>query len=212
MNIIHKLLILLAVLSFSPTIPAAHLVGDTQNKSQGPALIKALQQGGYIVYFRHSATQKTGEKYVPPDQLKNCDIQRNLSPEGIDQSIKIGQVIKAEGIPFGDVYSSPYCRCRDTAQNIFGKSTATDSLYFAIHLDVEGRAAVTNALRDMLAAMPASGTNNAIVSHTANLKEAVNIWPKREGEAHIFKPDGQGEFSYIGRILPEEWAQWSLRN
>jgi hypothetical protein len=34
----------------------------------------------------------------------------------------------------GDVYSSPYCRCVDSAHNIFGKAQKSPALHFAIHL------------------------------------------------------------------------------
>jgi hypothetical protein len=46
-----------------------------------------------------------------------------------------------------------------------------------------------------------------MVSHTANLQEAVGIWPKPEGVAHVFKPTGDGNFSYVGMVMPEVWAQ-----
>ena len=82
-----------------------------------------------------------------------------------------------------------------------------DVLYFAIHADKSRREAQTAQLRDMLATAPKAGTNTALVSHTANLQEAAGIWPKLEGGAPIFKPEGGGKFSYVGMLQPDEWAQ-----
>jgi len=54
-----------------------------------------------------------------------------------------------------------------------------------------------------LAATPATGTNTVIVGHTSNLKEAAGIWPKKEGGAVVFHPDGNGGFAFVGTIDPD---------
>jgi phosphohistidine phosphatase SixA len=159
------------------------------------------------MYFRHGLTSKTGEKDVDAKDMSNCAIQRNLSEEGQAQTKAIGTAVAKHQIPAGDVYSSPYCRCIDTATNIFGKAEKSDVLHFAIHVQKAEREALTSKLLDMLAVPPKVGTNTAMVSHTANLKEAVGVWPKVEGEAHIFKPEGNGKFSYVGMLGPDEWGQ-----
>jgi phosphohistidine phosphatase SixA len=186
---------------------AAQLVGDTVSKLSGPALIDELKKGGHVIYFRHGATSNFGEKDVEDKDIENCAIQRNLSAEGQEQTKAIGEVFKKLQIPVDEVYSSPYCRCLDTARNIFGKVKISKALHFAIHLQTTDRANVTMQLLDLLTTMPPQGTNTAVVSHTANLQEAVGIWPKPEGVAHIFKPIGEGQFSYVGMMLPEEWQQ-----
>ena len=114
---------------------------------------------------------------------------------------------KQHQIPVGKTYSSPYCRCLDTAKNIFGKAETSDALHFALHLPKSKRGVSAKQLRVMLATPPKAGTNTAMVSHTGNLKEAVNIWPKKEGEAHIFKPEGNDTFSYVGMMSPDAWTK-----
>jgi phosphohistidine phosphatase SixA len=198
---------LLFLLSTPGLLLAAQLVGDTTPKLSGQALINALQKGGYVIYFRHGLTSDIGEKDVEDKNLDNCAIQRNLSKEGQDQTRAIGAAFRKLRIPVGEVYTSPYCRCVDTAKNIFGKGQKSRALHFAIHLDNAERAAVTMQLLDLLGAVPQAGSNTALVSHTANLQEAVGIWPKPEGVAHIFKPEGDGHFSYAGVMLPEVWTQ-----
>jgi phosphohistidine phosphatase SixA len=198
---------LLWTLSMPGGLLAGQLVGDTAPKLQGQELINALKQGGYVIYFRHGLTGKTGETDVAAQDLSNCAIQRNLSEEGQAQTKAIGAGVAKHQISVGAIYSSPYCRAMDTAKNIFGKEVEkSDVLHFAIHVDKAGRAELSAKLRDMLATLPQAGTNTALVSHTANLKEAVDIWPKPEGVAHVFKPEGNGNFSYVGMLLPEEWS------
>jgi phosphohistidine phosphatase SixA len=186
-------------------LSAGQLVGDGAPKLSGPALVKELQKGGYIIYFRHGITANLGEKDVADSDLLECGRQRNLSDAGQAQTKEIGTAFRTLKIPVGEVYASPYCRCLDTARNIFGKGTKSRALHFAIHLRHSDRAKVTDELLDLLATTPPPGTNVAMVSHTANLQEAVGIWPKPEGVAHIFKPVGGGNFSYVGVMQPEAW-------
>ena len=186
---------------------SAGLVGDTTPKLEAPAIVEELKKGGYVIYFRHGTTEKKGEKSVSEKDMGDCEIQRNLSAEGVEQVQAIGRSLAGQGIPMGGVYSSPYCRTMDTAVGIFGRAERSDALFFAMHVPKDRRGPVTQQLIDMLGTEPAPGTNTGLVSHTANLREAVDIWPKPEGVAHVFQPLGNGEFSYVGMIKPDQWPQ-----
>jgi len=194
------------LLGSAAPLTAGELSGDLQPKASGAALIKELQKGGYVIYFRHGTTAEVGEKDVSEKDMDNCARQRPLSEAGVAQTKEIGAAFKMMQIPVATVYSSPYCRCIDTARNIFGKEpTKAKALHFAIHLRSAERAAVTAELLDMLAKPPAPGTNTALVSHTENLQEAVGLWPKPEGVAFVFKPMGNGKFTYLGVMQPDVW-------
>jgi phosphohistidine phosphatase SixA len=196
---------LFLLLSAPGIVSAGQLTGDTSPKMSGPELVKELQKGGYVIYFRHGITAESGEKDVVDADLDDCAKQRNLSDAGQAQTKGIGGAFRVLKIPAGEVYSSPYCRSVDTARNIFGKAVKSRALHFAIQLRSADRAVITAQLLDLLAKVPPPGTNTALVSHTANLQEAVGIWPKPEGVAHIFKPHGDGTFSYVGIMQPEAW-------
>jgi len=79
-----------------------------------------LQEGGKIVWIRHSITSPSccGD----PDNLKINDrsTQRNLGKEGIEQSKRIGQLFKKKNIQIDQVLTSQFERCRDTAKYAFG--------------------------------------------------------------------------------------------
>lgn len=173
---------------------------------QGTALVRALQEGGYVLYLRHAATEhiKVDRNLL---QLDDCTTQRNLSEKGREQSRLIGESFKKIGISVAKVVSSPYCRCRDTAKIAFGGTEISNDLYFAIGVSKEETARLTVKLREMLTTKPPDGSNSVIVSHTANLKEAAGIWPKPEGVMAVFKPLEKGALAYFGMISPEEWLK-----
>ena len=203
---------LLLVLTAPGVAAAGQLTGDTAPKMAPAALVKELQKGGYVIYFRHGTTAESGEKDVSDAELADCARQRNLSDAGQAQTKEIGAAFKALHIPVGDVLTSPYCRCLESARNIFGKGAPSKALHFAIHLRSADRANVTAQLLDVLATVPPQGMNTALVSHTANLQEAVGVWPKPEGVAHVFKPKGDGTFSYVGVMQPEAWITEAKRS
>lgn len=169
-------------------------------------IAKRLQLGGYVLYFRHLATRQDQEDSQPVD-LSDCTRQRNLSHEGIAQGRAISQAFLKLRIPLGEVISSPFCRTLDTAKLIAGKASANPDLFFAISLTAAEKERKATALRALLARAPSGQRNLMIVGHTANLQEAVGLWPKPEGVAYIFRPDGKGNISPVARIEPATWSE-----
>ena len=50
------------------------------------------------------------------------------SASGVEQAKRIGGAFRAHGIAIGEVFSSPYCRCIDTAKLAFGRATSVQYL------------------------------------------------------------------------------------
>ncbi len=169
-------------------------------------LIENMRQGGYVLYMRHAASNRSQTDTNTQD-LSNCATQRNLSTQGREQAKAIGQSIKSLNIPIASVISSPYCRCVDTAQLAFGRVVKSDDLRFTISEDEAETKRLSSALQKRLSTPPPAGTNTVIVAHTGNLKEAAKVWPKPEGVLHVFKPMGKGKFKHLGRIAPDEWPK-----
>jgi phosphohistidine phosphatase SixA len=169
-------------------------------------LIDALRRGGYVIYFRHATTNPEQADTSDP-RLGRCETQRNLSAEGRRMSREIGGAFQALRIPVGKVLSSPFCRTVETATLAFGRHEVSDVLYFAMGIAKTEREQQGLALRQMLGSRPARGTNTVLVAHHANLKEATGIWPKREGEAHVFRPRPDGAFDYVGEVSSEAWKR-----
>lgn len=182
---------------------AASSVILAQNALEGAALVQALQKGGYVIYFRHAATDFSQTDTDGP-ALQDCSRQRNLSEAGREQARAIGEAFRALKIPIGAVLASPYCRTRETAQLAFGR--------FEVSEDIRGGSGPVRAeaLRRLLARAPEPGTNTVLVAHQFNLRDAAGV-SLAEGEAAIFEPLGSGGFRLIARVLAEDWARLAAR-
>ena len=69
-----------------------------------------------VIFLRHALAPGNGD---PPNfNINNCSSQRNLDKVGVAQSKKIGKNFKKLDIKFSKIYSSHWCRCKDTALNL----------------------------------------------------------------------------------------------
>lgn len=198
---------LLLLCTLAPLAFAAQPEADTQQALAGDALLKALQRGGLVIYFRHA---DTGPAYLEQGvDLARCDTQRNLNDDGRAQSRNIGSQFRRLRIPLGEVLSSEFCRCRETAQLAFGRH-AVEPLLTGVSRSAESagrRKEATVALKRMLATSPAAGVNTVLVSHGFNLWDAEGFHLGTQGEAAIYRPDGAGGYVLLARLLPAEWAE-----
>jgi phosphohistidine phosphatase SixA len=167
------------------------------------AIVAALKSGGYIVYFRHTATDfsQSDEKMRDFD---DCANQRNLTDGGRDQAKRIGEAWRRLSIPVGRVLASPFCRTREVAQLAFGR--------YERALEARGGPGTAGdpvryqPLSRLLESAPKRGTNSVIVSH-GNPYQALHPGTAylREGEAAIIRPLPGGGHEVYGRIAWDEW-------
>ena len=89
-------------------------------------LILSLKEGGKIIFIRHALAPGNGD----PENFNiyDCSTQRNLDQKGIQQAKKIGNFFKSNNISIENVYSSEWCRCKDTANYAFGNFQTFDAL------------------------------------------------------------------------------------
>ena len=90
------------------------LLLPAQQASAGQAGWDALKAGTAFVIMRHALAPGTGD----PENidLSKCETQRNLSDRGRQQARETGTLFRNNGIAAADVFSSAWCRCRDTAR------------------------------------------------------------------------------------------------
>jgi phosphohistidine phosphatase SixA len=187
----------------------------TQEASHPPAtprqilalseLIPKLRGGGYVIHLRHAATEPERPDLRIEDP-SDCGTQRQLSEGGREQSRRMGEAFRALGVPVGAVRSSPYCRCLDTARLAFGRVEADPGLVSSLPAGETEAKRLAAALRARLGSSPAQGTNDVLVGHMSNLKEATGIWPEPEGVAHVFEPLAGGGTRLVAEIRPDEWT------
>ncbi len=173
------------------------------------ALIEALRLGGYNLYFRHEATEWSQQDVVhQEDDWLSCDGTkiRQLSEQGRQRAKRTGEVMRSLNIPVSEVLASPYCRTMETARQLgLGHVQASNDV---INLRVAeyfgGKEAVIATAQRLLARPPVAGSNRVIVAHGNVAQAATPVYPG-EGEMVVFKPNGKGNFSFVGRIAPDQW-------
>lgn len=196
------LLLSLFALSLAPSAGA-------QDGEPPPALLEELQKGGFVIFFRHAATNQN-HKDTDPDDLENCAAQRNLTEQGRGQARAIGDAFRALTIPVGDIVSSHYCRCLDTLRIPFGHAKPSVDLTSIVGVSEAERQRRILAIKRMLSAPTQAGKNTLLVSHRFMLHDASGLWLK-EGEAGIARPLGNGRFEIVGQIAPEDWTALAVR-
>ncbi len=202
-----KVLLIFSLL-VSTSVPAMDHVAP---ELSGRALVEALQQGGYTLYFRHEATNWSQSDDVQNfEDWLSCDGSkiRQLSPAGRAKAKATGAAIRFLGIPVSRVLASPYCRTVETASLMnLGKVMPTnDVINMRVADYFGGRAAVVASAKALLAQLPDSNTNTMVVAHGNVAQAATPIYPD-EGEAVVFKSDGQGGFRFVGRLEPADWQR-----
>jgi hypothetical protein len=163
---------------------------------QGPSLLAALQRGGYVLYFRHTATDFSRND-SGMRAYDDCANQRLLSAQGRADAAAIGERLRALRLPVGEAYASPYCRTMDHAQRMLGSVTPRNEIREAQGGDYPG-------LKQLLVAPVASG-NRWIVGHGTPFRAIAGPPHLMEGEAVVIRPDGN-RWTVVARIAVGDWA------
>ena len=188
------------------------LVSSQQAFAQ-PDWIGDLRHGGYVIVFRHGATSTDQAKTDPmsnPTTGKAAAGERQLNNEGRAQAKSVGEAMHKLAIPVGVVMTSPLQRAVDTGKLLgFGEVSTNPDLAeagAAVAADENKRRA--DAFRKLVGVAPSSG-NLVLVTHKPNIMEAFGKdWSDlSEGEASVFKPDGNGAYKLIVRIKADEWSK-----
>ena len=197
--------ILLLILAVAPAW------AETTTELRDEALIEALRNGGYNLYFRHTATDWSQQDHVRKvDDWLSCEPSRmrQLAEPGRATARAIGAAMRALRIPVGKVLASPYCRTVETARlmDLAPVETTTDVMNLRVAEYFGGREAIVATAQARLATATSPGTNTVIVAHGNVAREATPVYPD-EGEGAVFQPDDQGGFRYVGRLSPSEWKR-----
>lgn len=159
------------------------------------ALWNALRDGGHVLYVRHSQTTP-GVGDPPGFKLEDCATQRNLSDEGRAQARRMGEALRKRGVPIGEVLSSPWCRCVETAQLAFGGARVWKPLA-NLHARHENAEKQVHALRPRIAAH--KGERNLVLVAHGSVASALMGEYLSMGEILVLKPAPPG-FNVVGRL------------
>lgn len=190
----------------SPESASPDSAATTSAESSAPGgddLLAQLRGGGAIIVIRHAATDRSEPDDAQVD-LDDCSTQRNLIDEGRADARTIGVAFRELRIPVGTVWTSPYCRARDTAELAFGRTEVIDGLERLYpEPDEVAERRINRLIREQA---PAPGDPNMVISghgvYPSVLQPAVTIG---EGEAAVYAVRGD-DFALLGQVAPDEWA------
>ena len=120
-----------------------------------------------VIFLRHALAPGNGD---PPNfNVNDCSTQRNLDQAGIVQSRMIGNTFKKLGFKFSKIYSSFWCRCKDTALNMnIGEFKTHEGLnsFYEKHAD---RKLTLIKLNNLVNSFDKSGGPYLLVTHYVNI-------------------------------------------
>jgi len=138
----------------------------------GAAELSALKAPGVVALMRHALAPGTGDPAA--FQLGDCATQRNLDARGRAQARETGAALRAAGVAFDHVWSSRWCRARDTARLMdMGRVVEQPPLdsFYAGRGDAEGQ---TEATLRMIEALP-DAARVLIVTHQVNITALTGL-------------------------------------
>jgi phosphohistidine phosphatase SixA len=167
-----------------------------------PELLAALRKGGYVLYFRHAATDfsQNDEKMK---SYEDCADQRNLIDKGRADARAAGAAIRDLGIPVGRVLASPFCRTVETARRLFGRAEKMTEVR-------GGPTAPAGSdryaqLKRILETPVHEESNLVVVSHGNPFYSVAGPPYLAEGEAAVIRPLGT-DFEIVSRVTIDRWA------
>ncbi len=180
--------------STQATKPQAYPPIDPGMAMSGKALLDALQQGGFVLYLRHTETGAITEQ---------CNVS-NLSPGGMAMARELGAQLKRLRIPVGRVVSSPVCRVQETA--ILLEVGDVELSHDLAQAAKPPAADLYSARMRQLAAVPRPGTNTLLVSHMHAGVPRYQTMDLEFGEVIVYRTDGKNGVRPVARIRAEGWS------
>ena len=169
-------------------------------KAAEPVAAATLAAPGHVLLLRHAIAPGTGDPAGM--RLGDCSTQRNLDAAGRAQAQAIGAGLRQAGIAQARVFTSQWCRTRETAEILalgpVGERAAELNSFFE---ERAAQPAATAALRAFLRTLPADGGLVVLVTHQVNITALTGIVPA-SGEGVVLRLAPGGEFAVVGRLPP----------
>ena len=166
------------------------------------AIADAVRSGGVALLIRHATAP--GNFDPVGFRLDDCATQRNLSAAGREEARRIGAHLKKRGIIPGEVLTSQWCRCRETATLAFGAARDWPALNSFIS-NREREAQQVAEILERLARMKTGDKPLALVTHQVIVTGVSGVYPE-SGEVVVVtaaRQNGKVVVKVIGSIKPE---------
>ncbi|HZY18141.1 MAG TPA: histidine phosphatase family protein [Ramlibacter sp.] len=159
----------------------------------------ALARPGAVLLLRHATAPGVGDP--PGFRLGDCSTQRNLDDEGRDEARRLGDLFRRRGIQVGAVWTSQWCRTRETARLAFGDAVQDQPVFNSFFgADAVQRDAQTRQARELLARWRGPGVLVA-VTHQVNIT-ALTGAGMGSAEGVVVRPRPDGRLEVVGTVQP----------
>lgn len=152
----------------------------------------ALKKPDYVLLIRHALAPGFGDP--SGYNLQNCKTQRNLDSKGREQAQRIGLWLKNQGVNQALVFSSAWCRCKETAEKLdFGQpvhEASLNSFFDDMRQGPQSNAKLQKFIANQLKIK--QGQALILVTHHVNIAEFMgqNIG---SGDMALVKVDANGK-------------------
>jgi phosphohistidine phosphatase SixA len=159
---------------------------------------QAASEDGAIVLVRHATAPGVGDP--PGFRLGDCATQRNLDAAGRAEARALGEQMRARGVRVTAVWTSQWCRTRETARLAFGESLPRAEPAFNSFFDQSDavRALQAEKARAMLARWNGPGTL-VVVTHQVNISALAGV-STASAQAVVVRSEPAGTLRTIGTL------------
>ena len=165
-------------------------------------LSELMSQGNTVLLMRHAYAPGIGD---PPNfKVNDCSTQRNLNQEGINQAQSIGKWLRAQGLTEATVYTSPWCRCIDTAKLLnLGSPQILEAIASTFNEQDYSAPAKKNLIEWLQIHMKKSdGKPLIMVTHQVNILAYTGI-NTSSGEMVLVQVNQDGTAKVLKTFLPQ---------
>ena len=157
---------------------------------------RALEIPGTFALMRHALAPGTGD----PTEVRigDCTTQRNLNAAGRDQAQRIGHAFRERGIAFDAVYTSQWCRCRETAK-LLDLGTPVDLPFLNSFFDNWQESETRTASSRKFLSEKAPGKRLMLVTHQLNISALTGEFTQ-SGEVLVVRQSSDGRLRTLGSI------------
>ena len=144
--------------------------------------------------MRHALAPGTGD---PAEfALGDCSTQRNLDERGREQARKLGEALRRNGVVFDTVFTSQWCRTRETAELLDVGTVVEAPSLNSFFSDYSTRDRQTEETLDLIEGREGK---LMLVSHQVNISALTGLGT-RSGEVLIIRLE-DGDVEVTGSIV-----------
>ena len=167
-------------------------------RSEEAGLWRMLAKSEVFAIMRHAIAPGTGDPAA--FRLDDCATQRNLSEEGRAQARRAGELFRQNGVTVAAVFSSQWCRCRETAELLKLGPVLDLVALNSFFGKYERRPHQTCDLKDWLGNLP-DDRPHVLVTHQVNISALLGRGA-RTGEIIFVRRTEDGGLQIEVSIIP----------